>query len=203
MFIQVIQGSVADPDAMHEAQDRWASELAPRSVGWLGGTAGCTEDGTFIAVERFESEQKARLNSERPEQHQWWVETAKLFSGDVTFHDCREVEVFSSSDADLDKAGFVQIIQGRTTDPDRLRTMMRGMDKQMSEWRPEVMGVVLAIHPDNGFTQVVYFTSESEARQGEAKEMPPQLKATMDAERDLFTGEQKYFDLKSPWLYSH
>ena len=50
-----------------------------------------TDDGTFVALARFESEEAARRNSERSEQDQWWRETAKLYTGDVTFHDCPEV----------------------------------------------------------------------------------------------------------------
>ena len=58
-------------------------------VGWLdrllGGTAGVTEDGRFIAVVRFESEEDARRNRDRPEQDRWWSETAKLFDGSPHF----------------------------------------------------------------------------------------------------------------------
>ena len=81
MFVQVIQGQVSDPEQARAALDRWARELAPGAGGWLGSTAGVTEDGRFIALARFESEEAARRNSDRPEQDRWWAETARLFTG--------------------------------------------------------------------------------------------------------------------------
>ena len=36
MFVQVIQGQVADAEQAHAALDRWARELAPGATGWLG-----------------------------------------------------------------------------------------------------------------------------------------------------------------------
>ncbi len=83
MFVQVIQGQVADPGKVRAALDQWIRELAPGSIGWLGTTAGVTEDGRFIELARFESEEAARANSNRPEQDRWWAETAKLFTGEA------------------------------------------------------------------------------------------------------------------------
>ena len=81
MFVQVIQGPVSDAGQMRSRLERWADELAPGSIGWLGTTAGVTDDGTFVALARFESEEAARQNSDRPEQSAWWEETVSLFSG--------------------------------------------------------------------------------------------------------------------------
>ena len=55
MFVQVIQGQISDPRQVHAQLDRWADELADASIGWMGTTAGVTEDGTFVALARFES----------------------------------------------------------------------------------------------------------------------------------------------------
>jgi hypothetical protein len=93
MFVQVIQGQVSDAGKVRAALDRWAQELAPGSTGWLGTTAGVTEDGRFIALARFASEEAARRNSDRPEQDRWWAETAKLFTGEATFKDSSDVTV--------------------------------------------------------------------------------------------------------------
>ena len=65
MFVQVIQGQVSDPEQARAALDRWARELAPGAGGWLGSTAGVTEDGRFIALARFESEEAARRSVAR------------------------------------------------------------------------------------------------------------------------------------------
>jgi hypothetical protein len=80
VLVQVIQGQVSD-----------AGSCAPRSTG--GSRNSCpvpragsrvarldrrlTDDGRFIALARFESEEAARRNSDRPEQDRWWTEIAK------------------------------------------------------------------------------------------------------------------------------
>jgi hypothetical protein len=198
MFIQVIQGAVDDRGELRSTIDRWASEIGPEATGWLGTTCGVTDDGTAIAMARFQSEEAARANSERPEQHQWWMEMSKLFAGEVTFHDCAEVIPFLKGGAD--DAGFVQVIQGRTDDMDRLREV----NEQFAEYahlRPELLGGVVALHGDGGFTQVAYFTSEQEARAGESQEPPEEIKAVLDEEMSLMK-DISYFDLHEPWLYS-
>ena len=70
MFVQVIRGRVTDPEQLHAALDRWSEQLAPGAHGWLGSTAGVTEDGRFVALARFESAEAARRNNDRPEQGQ-------------------------------------------------------------------------------------------------------------------------------------
>jgi hypothetical protein len=122
MFVQVIRGQVSDPGQVRNALDRWAEQLAAGATGWLGSTAGVTEDGRFMALARFESEQAARRNSDRPEQNQWWMETSKLFTGEVTFRDSSDVDVDVAGEPD--KAGFVQIMQGRGSDPERAQELM-------------------------------------------------------------------------------
>jgi hypothetical protein len=87
VFVQVIQGRVGDARQLRAMMDRWVRELSAGAVGWLGSTAGVTSDGSGIALARFESADAAQRNSERPEQGQWWAQTAKVFDGDVTFRD--------------------------------------------------------------------------------------------------------------------
>lgn len=122
MFIQVIRGQVSDPEQVHAALDRWSGQLAAGAPGWLGSTAGVTEDGRFVALARFESEEAARRNSDRPEQSQWWAETARLFTGEPVFRDSSDVTADVTGDPD--EAGFVQVMQGRGSDPDRAREIM-------------------------------------------------------------------------------
>ena len=178
MFVQVIQGKVKDPEQAHAALDRWSEELAAGATGWLGSTAGVTEDGTFLATARFESEDAARANSERPEQDRWWSETSQLFSGEPTFRDSSEVDV--DMQGDPDQAGFVQVIQGRTSDPQRARELMNEGPDDWSSFRPDMLGSLSVGHDEGDYTVVLYFTSEEEAREGERKEPPAELKAQMD-----------------------
>lgn len=200
MFVQVIQGKTSNPEALRAAVDRWMQDLAPGATGWLGSTGGVTEDGRFIVAVRFESEEAARRNSERPEQDQWWAETEKLFDGAVTFRDSSDVTV--DAHGDPDQAGFVQIMQGRSTDPDRAKQLM---DQDADKWaalRPDMIGSVGIGHDGGAYTMIMYFTSEADARDGERKEIPLELRANMEEMNKLGVGETEFFDLKEPALRS-
>ena len=200
MFMQVIKGRAADPARVKAALDRWAEELAPGAEGWLGTTAGVTEDGRFIAAARFESEDAARRNSDRPEQDRWWSETSRLFDGEPSFSDSSEVDVDTNGDPAT--ATFVQVMQGRTSDPERARRMMAEDSTDWSSFRPDMLGSVAAGHDGGAYTMVMWFTSEAEAREGERKEPPPELKAQMEEMGSLSVGEPEFFDLKDPWMYA-
>jgi len=200
MFVQVIQGQVSDNGGLRAAFDRWVRELAPGAVGWLGSTAGVTDDGRFIALARFESEEAARRNSDRPEQDQWWLETSKLLTGDATFRDSRDVVI--DVNGAPDSAGFVQVIQGRNSDPARARELMSQDSGEWAAFRPDIIGTVAVEHDEGFYTVALYFTSEQAAREGERKEPPAELKAQMEEMDALSIGEPEFFDLKEPWLSS-
>ena len=200
MFVQVIQGSVSDREQVRAAIERWVEELAPGAQGWLGTTAGVTDDGQFVALARFDSEAAARRNSDRPEQGEWWAETSKCFNGEATFSDSRNVDV--DLNGNPDDAGFVQIMQGRGSNPDRARELMSGHEQEWAEFRPDIIGSLTIEHDEGAYTMAMYFTSEEEARQGERKEPPPELQAQMDEMSSLMTAPPRFFDLPDAWLFA-
>lgn len=200
MFVQVIEGHVSDKAEMRAQLDRWAAELAPGAQGWLGTTAGVTADGRFVALARFESEEEARRNSERREQDAWWSVTSKLFTDEPTFRD--SVQVRADVVGDPDRAGFVQVMQGRTSDAARARELMGRHEAEWHAFRPDMIGSLAVEHADGAWTNAMYFTSEAEAREGEQKEPPAELKAEMDEMMSLSVGEMAFADLTEPWLYS-
>ncbi len=197
MFVHVIQGQAADRDGLRAAFDRWAAELAPRERGWLGTTAGLAADDGFVALVRFASEADARRHGDRPEQQDWWVATTKLFVGTVTVRDSARVRTFL--DAGSDRAGFVQVLLGRTTTPERMVALVDSAAAELFPARPDVVGGIVAQHGDDGFTGVAYFTSEPAARQGERDATFRQRYAD-DVEPVL--RDVRYVDLPHPWLYS-
>ena len=200
MFTQVIKGKVSNDADIRAAMERWQRDVSPDAKGWLGSTAGVTDDGRFIAIARFESAEAARANSDRPEQDSWWTETSKLFTGEVTFKDSEDVD--EDIVGDPDQAGFVQVMQGSGSDPDRAREIMAQDSDKWAEYRPDVIGSVAVQHDGGAYTMTIYFTSEADAREGEKKEPPPELKAQMGELDALSTGEPEFFDLKQPWLFS-
>ncbi|MDQ4125048.1 MAG: hypothetical protein M3134_05545 [Actinomycetota bacterium] len=199
MFAQIVQGRVSDPAGVRKQWEKWVDEIKPGAQGFLGSTGGITADGEFITIARFESEEAARANSDRPEQGAWWEETAQYIE-DPMFHDCTLVDVFGGGGSD--DAGFVQVIQGKTKDVERTRDLDARMEPGMRERRPDVIGGVNAWHPDNGrFTTFIYFTSEAEAR---AKEREMQNDESfgeyMREMQELSDGEPKFLDLSEPWM---
>jgi hypothetical protein len=186
MFIQVLRGRVIDPNGLRGQLDTWLKELSSGAEGWLGSTAGITDDDRFIGSFRFESGALAQRNSDRPEQTRWWNETSK-YMDTARFWDCDEVDAYKGGASDQvggsDQAGFVQVIQGRVVDREAFRAAARGMG---DSGRPDVIG------------GVVYFTSEEDARRGE--KAPPHtaaLELTWPLTQDL-----EYFDLRDPWFAS-
>jgi hypothetical protein len=201
MFAQVIQGTTSDAEGLRAALDRWFEELRPGSIGWLGSTIGITDDGTFIAVARFESADAADRNGRRPEQGRWWEETSRLFDGEVSFRDSEDITV--DLQGDPDRAGFVQIMQGRVTDAARAKEVMAQIpDDVMAAFRPDVLGSVLIGHQDGAWTQVIYFTSEDDAREGERKEPPAEFRNAMEELDKLSVGGTTFLDLHRPLLQS-
>jgi hypothetical protein len=199
MFAQVIQGRTSDPEALGAATDTWVREVQPGAIGFLGSTQGVTDDGRFVAVARFDSAEAAAQNSQRPEQSRWWEETSRLFDGEVTFLDSEDVELDLVGDPD--RAGFVQVMQGQVTDPARAKEVMAQFPQEaMKEFRPDVLGSVMIGQPDGRWTQVIYFTSEDEARANESKEPPQEFRAAMEELAKISVGDTEYLDLRRPML---
>jgi hypothetical protein len=196
MFVQVISGKVKDTDAFERLGERWETEVRPGAVGYLGVTEGTTDDGRFFVAARFESADAAAKNSARPEQGEWFAEMEKVVD-DVTFHDCSRIETLFGGGKD--DAGFVQVMQGRVKDlakADAMFARATDAEKVLGSVRPDVIGEVVAIHDDdNGYTDIVYFTSEAEARAAEQREMPADAQAMMQ-EFESALEVDEYFDLK-------
>ena len=195
MFIQIITGKCNHEQECRAQLDRWLRDLEPGAPGWLGGTYGFTDDGTFVAVVRFESREAAAANAARPEQDAWWAEMAKLFDGDVEFHESDDITMLMSGGSD--DAGFVQIMRGTVDDADALRSMM--LDTHLlHEMRPEILGGTLCIEEDGTFTETVAFSDEASARKGEQQSMPEDMRERMEASMH----DVSFLDLHRPWFAS-
>lgn len=201
MFVQIIQGKCTRQDELRAQTDKWLRDIAPRAEGWLGGTYGFTDDDMFVGMVRFESKEAAMANSERPDQSAWWAETERCFDGPVEFHNADKVLLMLEGGSD--DAGFVQVIRGKIDDPALLETELDEMSNLLHEERPEIIGSTFAIEDDGTFTETVFFTDESAAREGEQKAMP-----TSENVRHLMqdwqhmTHDVTYLDLHHPWFAS-
>jgi heme-degrading monooxygenase HmoA len=198
MFIQVITGTTSDREGLVRQADRWEQEIRPGATGFLGSTGGVTDDGRFIVAARFESEDAARRNSAREEQGAWWAETEKYLS-DVAFHDSTDITVMGGGSND---ALFVQVMRGRVTDTARAAQLIARMgefEALLRQYRPDVIGDVTVMHADGTYTDIIYFTSEEAAREGEKQELPAEAHEMFGDMMETMPVDE-YLDLRDPWL---
>jgi hypothetical protein len=202
MFVQIIQGRTEDRAGIRRLLDRWAEQLLPGADGFLGSTAGVSDDGELVIVARFDTEDAARRNSARPEQGHWWEELSGHLTGPAEFHDSTEVELIREGGSD--EAGFVQVLRARARDPDRVRELDAQEEEWIARYRPDVIGGLTAWHDGGLFTRVVYFTSERDARVGERRmntDVPDDVRERLEEWRSLIEG-LTYTDLHDPWTFS-
>lgn len=129
----------------------------------------------------------------------WWAEAERCFDGPVTFMDCAEVSEWMGGGSD--EAGFVQVMEGHTTDAHRMVDVMAEVGDRVHEMRPEIIGGTLCSDGEAGYVQAVYFTSEQDARLHEKMEIPDDLRSLFEEETELM-GEVTYYDMREPVLVS-
>jgi len=198
MFVQVMEGRIADRDGLRRQLERWVTELRPGATGFLGTTAGVSDDGRALAFARFASRADAMANSARPEQGAWWAETARCFDGDVAFTESEDVDEMLGGGSDA--ARFVQVMKSRDVDRERLHSLDALFEAHADSWRPDVLGGYRLWTGGDDYVEVVYFTSEAEARAGEQRQPPPEVAAHMGDYADL-TAAVEFIDLRDPWIH--
>lgn len=200
MFIQVITGTVADLEGLKRQVERWQAEVRPGATGYLGTTAGVTDDGRLAVLARFESEEAARRNSQRSEQGNWWAETEKCLNG-VAFLESASVDTLLGGGNNA--AGFVQVMVGRVKDTAMLEALgprKAEIESALRRARPDVLGDVMIVTADGSYIEAVYFASEAEARRAEARPLPDDMAGLMEDFMAALAIDE-YLDLKEPWLH--
>lgn len=182
MFVQMVLGRVADAADVRRQWDRWATDLAPGTAGFVGATGGVTTDGRAVLVARFESEHAARVTGALADVPEL-LETA-----DVTLHGGRGWE----------SARFVQVMRARVRDRRRFEAIEGELTPQFMQLRPDLLAAYRAWLPDGCVAAIDYFTSEAEARAGEQKEMPDVLGERFREWMSLLD-DVEWFDLADPW----
>ena len=197
MFVQVIKGRTKDPAAFRAQSKKWADDVRPGAIGFLGSTGGVADDGTFLVLARFADAAAAAANSVRPEQNAFWEETQKLIDGEPSFRESTDTALLF--DGGSDDAGFVQVMEGTVKDRAKAEAMETPeMLEQLRAARPDLLGSQRIWFDGGAFMEVAYFTSEADARSGE---QTPDFAAPQE-EFTAAWGDMTFLDLKDPILTS-
>ena len=196
MFVQIIEGTTSNPDALTAAGDAWQEEVRPGAIGFLGVTAGTSADGKAFSLVRFQDEKSARANSERAEQGAWFEKhLASAYDAPPTFTESSDISEFLGGGSD--EAGFVQVMKISGVDRQKLEDLDNVFEKFAGE-RPDILGGLRAWTGPDSCVDVMYFTSEADARKGEQAEVPEELQKAM---ADFGAMAQvEFIDLPDPQL---
>ena len=193
MFVRVVRGHATSRATLETEWQRWASSAVNDGSGYLGATAGVADDDTFIAMIRFES--RATADQAMGPASEWSDVLTQLRNPVV--RDSDRTDIWNKGGSD--DAGFVQIRQGVSNDPERLRDLyVNQQPVRMGPYRPEVVGGLFAWHDDHAFTLSAYFTSQDDARRGEHLHEFESFFDDINAVMQDLT----YIDLHKPWLSS-
>jgi hypothetical protein len=195
MFVQTIKGMTKDAAKLKAQAERWQADVRPGAVGFLGGTGGIADDGTFVLFARFIDEASAQANSSRAEQNAWWEQTVDCFDGEPTFRESSDIRFLF--DGGSDDAGFVQVMEGRAVDRAKAEAFETPeLLEQLHKARPDLLGAMRVWFDGGTFAEVAYFTSEEGARKGEASS---EFEAPMQEYQDLYR-DMTFIDLRDPIL---
>ena len=193
MFVQVIKGRTKDAAGLLAHVDRWDAEVRPGAAGFIGSTVGVADDGTFLALARFEDEAAARANNDREEQSAWFSGLQALVDGEPSFRESSDISLLF--DGPSSAAGFVQVMEGTAPDRAKAEAMETPeMEAQLKEQRPDLLGAIRAWLDGGAYVEFAYFTSEDEARKGESA-------GEFEAQQEEFAamfGQPSYTDLRNP-----
>ena len=197
MFVLVMTARVTDPAQVREHLDRWVAELAPGAQGWLGNTAGGTADGVLVLLARFASREACLLADARPEHKAWETGLVRLFAEPPVILESTSVDVYTPDDPS--KAGFVQVVQGRSRDPEQVRRLFADARTGWKQLLPGMLGSVTLGHPDGGWTTAIYVAAEAA---GASPHPLPHLEELMEQVEHLSLSELVHLDLADPWLHA-
>jgi hypothetical protein len=193
MFVQVLKGKTANPDAMVALGEKWQKELRPGATGYLGSTVGATTDGEFVAVIQFSDDVAAKANSDRPEQDAFFKEMSQYIDGEPVFRESSDTSLLFGGPSE--KATFVQIMESTCKDRAKAEATEPAILDELRKSRPDLLGGLRVWNGDQAI-EVAYFTSESEARQAEQS---PDFSAQTEEFMSLYDN-MTFTDLLNPQI---
>lgn|GEM_PF-199387 len=187
MFVQVVRAPAVDPTPLLEQVARLPAMLSTDPAGFLGLSAGISDDGDFVAVARFT----------QPGGGGWWAALEPWLAGPADVRASSDVELLLGGGSD--QAGFVEVIEGRTSDRARFMELERQLEPRLAADRPDFLGSQIVWWTDGSWLEVAYFTSEDDVRAGDALPVAPEVEELTAAWEDVARPSAQS-DLADPYL---
>lgn len=159
MFVELVQATATEPARLRKAWKKLLGRLPDVAPGWLGATSGATEDGRFVALLAFESEEQARITMDRLHEQAAWAPLEGVAS-ELRFRECPNVRAFLPDDAR--GVEVVHIWQGVAQDVRRIVSSFEGAS-QTATGRGRVAGGLMCWDPE-GFVTIALYGRPSGAR---------------------------------------
>lgn len=194
MFVLLAVGPVGDPEALRRGWDEWHDRRAGGSTSWLGSTGGITAGGQWLAALRYSSEEPARAAEAESRSGSGFLSGATTL--DVT-GDVHRVDGNGPPSA----ARFVQFMRARVPHRSRLEDVEAAMGDRFANVRGDFLAGLRAWTGPDRLTVVDWFTSEAEARAGEATDIPADL-GTLFGKWMSLLHDVEWYDLTRPWQAS-
>ena len=188
-FVLLARGPVDDPEAVRRSWDHWHERVAGDS-GWLGSTGGIASGGQWLAAIRYAAEEAGRAAAEDDAGE-------GLLSGAASLELTGEVQPVEGNGSPA-AGGFVQFMRARVPDRHGFEAVEAAIGNRFAAARHDFLAGLRAWTAADRLTAVDWFTSEADARAGEATEFPADLRALF-AEWMSFLHDVEWYDLAQPW----
>ncbi len=189
-FVLLARGPGGDPDVLHRTWDEWHDRLASETADWLGSTGGIASGGEWLAAVRYSSEAAARAAAQ--------AGTGPGFlSGDITVEVTGDVHLVEGNGSPAG-ARFVQFMRARVPDRRRFEVLEAAAGDRFAAVRRDFLAGLRAWTGPDRLTVVDWFTSEADARAGEAIDLPADLGALFGEWMSLLH-DVEWYDLTQPW----
>ncbi|MDQ4069094.1 MAG: hypothetical protein M3203_06445 [Actinomycetota bacterium] len=188
-FVLLARGPVDDPGAVRRRWDDWHERIAAAS-GWQGSTGGVASTGDWLAAIRYSSEEAARASAEGGSDH-------GFLSGATSLELTGDLQLVEGNGPPL-AAGFVQFMRARVPERHRLEAVEAAVGDRFAAVRRDFLAGLRAWTGPDRLTVVDWFTSEAEARAGEATAIPPELERLFGEWMSLLH-DVEWYDLGQPW----
>ena len=190
-FVLLARAPGGDLDILRRRWDRWHQQAAATSAHWLGSTGGLAPGGDWLAAVRYSYEEAARTAAQA---------ATDLLPDATTIEVTGDVHLVEGNGSPADGT-FVQFMRARVPERHRLEAVEESVGDRFAAHRTDFLAGLRAWTGPDRLTVVDWFTSEADARAGEAIDIPADLGALFGEWMSLLH-DVEWYDLRQPWQMS-